>query len=125
MDSTINPYQAPESSSPPAVTGIAEQKPNLFQSARAWGIIACFGIAANLIVALSAMAISFALLSLYDVDHVEQIDPAQEQSLLFGLNVTFIGILATRLLTAIPFMVWMYKVYVNLLALGHAAVDWK
>lgn len=126
MDTSINPYQAPEHSSDPEDEVEADEQPRpTFHSARNWGIAACLGIASNLILAMAAIGVSFALLSLYDVDAVEQIDPAREQALLFWLNAGFIPMIVVRLVTAIAFMVWMYRVYVNLLALGHAAVDWK
>ena len=124
MDSAINPYQSPEPA-PPVEEITAGEHASSFQSARPWGIAACLGIGANLLVAMAAMWISIALLLLYNVDDVAEIDPEMEQSLLFWLNMSFVAMIAVRLLTAIPFMVWMYKVYLNLLALGHASVDWK
>ena len=71
------------------------------------------------------MGLQLALLELYDVTTVEEVDSTIEQWILYWMNVVVASTVPMRLLTAVPFLVWNYRAYINLLALGHASVDWK
>lgn len=122
----VNPYQAPENSPPADETHAAnEGRAATFRSARPWGVAACLGIWLNGMLALVAAGLSFVLHSVYEVDDVGQIDAVFEQWLLDWINVSLVSMVAVRLVTAVPFMVWFYRAYANLLALGHRSLDWK
>jgi Domain of unknown function (DUF4328) len=121
MSNDVNPYQSPATAPadppPPELESVDDGLTGGFQSARAWGLLACFGLAMSLMIAVALLYIL--IRQWYFADFMEQV------TLLLWSDWLYVAMNSARFATAIPFLTWEYRAYRNLPALGHSRLDAK
>jgi hypothetical protein len=118
MAQAVNPYESPRSHLSPERTdesNDAECHP--FRSARGWGLMAVVGL---------AFCLALAGLALWQVGTIVGAPATgKEAQLLKRIDALKAFIFIGRLLTAVPFLTWMYRAYRNLRILGHDNLESK
>ncbi len=122
IDLGFNPYESPKTTAMQGQRGI---KPNaVYRSARLRGLWA---------ISLLAVMILLDIAGLYNdaaqyhvLDRASQglpVDMASAQAANARYNATVLATLATYIFASVPFLMWMFRAYQNLPALGAAHLD--